>query len=134
MNRSAPYRTKQRAELTAYLKSVPGVQVTVHEMVAHFAAAGRAIGTATIYRHLERMVADGVVKKYFVDGIAGACYEYVGTDDRCYHLKCERCGRLVPFHCTELEQVQEHLSARHGFAIDTPKTVFYGICNRCGRQ
>lgn len=129
------YRTKQQDELLAYLRSRPHVQVTVNDIVQHFSSCSISVGTATIYRHLEQMVSDGTVKKYFVDGISGACFEYVGESAQAgepsFHLKCEQCGKLVQFRCTELAQMQQHLLKHHGFSINSPKTVFYGLCSQC---
>ena len=82
------------------------------------------------------MVANETVKKYFIDGVAGACFEYIGDDienhEKHFYLKCEQCGKLVRFQCEELEHIQNHLLIDHGFSINSAKTVFYGICNQCG--
>lgn len=135
MSRATQYHTKQKEEIFAYLKSVPGIKITVNDIVKHFVSCGMTIGTATIYRHLEQMVANGTVKKYFIDGVAGACFEYVGDEtenqERRFYLKCEQCGKLVRFQCEELEHIQNHLLSDHGFSINSAKTVFYGICDKC---
>lgn len=121
--------------MVTFLKSMAGEKITVNDIVKHFAESGVSLGTATIYRHLEQMVSDGSVKKYFVDGIASACFEYVGdgTDDGSnpFYLKCEQCGKLIRFHCKELEHIQNHLLSDHGFSIDSARTIFYGRCNQC---
>lgn len=138
MSRVTQYKTKQKDELLSFLQSVPHTRVTVSEIVHHFSACGIVIGTATIYRRLEQMVQKGNVKKYFVDGISGACFEYVGECPQqgtlCFYLKCESCGKLVHFHCEELEHLQRHLLLKHGFSIDSSKTVLYGMCSECTNQ
>lgn len=135
LSRITQYKTKQKDELISYLRSVPNVRVTVNDISEHFAKNNITIGTATIYRHLEQMVLEGTVKKYFVDGGSGAYFEYVGREcthvEQCFYLKCENCGKLVHFHCHELEDLQQHLLEDHGFFINSPKTVFYGVCNDC---
>ena len=135
MSRTAQYKTKQKEEMLRFLKSMSGEKITVNDIVKHFTESGVTLGTATIYRHLERMVADGDVKKYFVDGMASACFEYVGDDTgdgkNRFYLKCERCGKLIRFHCRELQNIQNHLLMEHGFSIDSARTVFYGTCNQC---
>ena len=133
------YKTKQLAELLAYLQTVQGQHITVGDVRAHFKAQGTAIGEATIYRHLERMVEDGLVHKYIVDSNSPACFEYVGDrpeDARpgCFHCKCEKCGRLIHLHCDALAQIEGHLAAHHGFRLDPMRTVFYGICAQCQAQ
>lgn len=72
------YRTKQMTELLTFLESVQGRHVTVNEICDALAQKGIAIGTTTVYRHLERLVEDGTVAKYVVDGTSSACFEYMG--------------------------------------------------------
>lgn len=135
MHSISHYNTKQKEEVLAYMKSMKGVHVTVNDIAEQFKGRGIAIGVTTIYRHLEKLVADGVVKKYIIDGVSGACFEYAGDQDSqrspCFHLKCESCGELVHFHCKELAELQRHMLEDHGFDINSLKTVYYGICNRC---
>ena len=76
----AAYRTKQRSEIADYLASIPGEHVTAGDICAHFRAQGRAVGTATVYRQLERMVSEGTVSKYIIDESTGACFAYIGAD------------------------------------------------------
>ena len=61
------YRTRQQDELLEYLKETPGMHHTAAQIRDHFAGREQSIGTATIYRRLERFVADGTVRKYLLD-------------------------------------------------------------------
>lgn len=135
MSEKGKYKTKHRADLIAYLKTVPGQHVTAADISDHFRQQGTAMGTATIYRQLERMVDDGLVNKYIIDKNSSACFEYVDPDachhPVCYHCKCEKCGRLIHLECEELVHVQDHVLADHGFMVDPMRTVFYGICRDC---
>lgn len=138
MGRAAQYQTKQKQEILAFLKQASAEPHTVNEILRFFQQQGIRIGTATVYRHLEQMVLDGRVKKYFVEGIAGACYAYVGErileQAQSFYLKCEHCGKLIPFHCKEMEHIQTHMRKDHGFLIDPQKTVFYGSCSECTQK
>lgn len=135
MSRINQYKTKQKNEIIDYLKSNTNVRLTVNDISEHFKQNNISVGIATIYRHLEQLVLDGTVKKYYVDGFSGAYFEYVGNKcdniEQCFYLKCENCGKLVPFHCHELENLKQHFLKDHGFIINSPKTVFYGVCNDC---
>ncbi len=64
----APYKTKQMTELHIFLKSTKGRHVTVNEICDYFKDKGISVGTTTIYRHLEKMVKEGSVAIYVVDG------------------------------------------------------------------
>ncbi len=135
MSRINQYKTKQKDEILNYLKSNANVRLTVNDISEHFKQSNVSVGIATIYRHLEQLVLDGTVKKYYVDGFSGAYFEYVENEcnniEQCFYLKCEHCGKLVHFHCHELENLKQHFLKDHGFIINSPKTLFYGICNDC---
>ena len=60
----APYKTKQMTEILTFLKSVQGRHVTVNEICDFFREKGISVGTTTIYRHLEKMVKEGLAAKY----------------------------------------------------------------------
>ncbi len=139
MPRKSTYKTKQMDEIANYMKSVEGSHVTVGDLCKHFEESGCAVGTTTIYRNLEKMVEQGVVAKYTIDGTSGACFEYVGhhhdaAESHCYHCKCEKCGKIIHLECHEVESLGVHILEHHGFQIDYHRTVFYGLCDECAKQ
>ena len=139
MAEKSGYKTKQREELIEYLETVPGVHITVNDVCDFFRQNGRNIGTTTVYRQLERMVSEGTVSKYIIDESSGACFAYIGADahlhsEKCYHCKCERCGRLIHMECAELNHIASHLQADHGFRLNPMRTVFYGVCADCAAK
>ncbi|MCR5294476.1 MAG: transcriptional repressor [Lachnospiraceae bacterium] len=130
------YKTKQKEVLLEYLKTNPGVHITAADVCACFKKNGTPISQATIYRHLEKLVDEGLINKYIIDAGSPACFEYVGAGsppraETCFHCKCEKCGRLIHLHCDELEEIQGHLLREHRFKIDPLRTVFYGLCEDC---
>lgn len=132
------YKTKQNEELISFLQSVPGEHVTVNDVCRHFCDCGKNIGTTTVYRRLEQLVSEGMVKKYVLDANSPACFEYVNREEtcgsNCFHLKCTGCGKLIHLHCDELLSTEQHIFEHHGFAIDTARTVFYGTCEECSAK
>ncbi len=130
------YKTKQREIMMEYLKARPGTHITAFDVCEHFKSKGQNIGQATVYRQLERLVDEGIVGKYIIDGTSPACFEYMGEDvhkdaEVCFHCKCEKCGKLIHMHCEELEGIGEHLYEHHGFVLNPLRTVFYGVCEDC---
>lgn len=129
------YKTKNRQLLQEYLSANGGRHLTVQEICDHFKSLGVSMGTTTVYRQLERFVEEGLVNKYLSDGNGAAVFEYVDREDcgehTCFHCKCEKCGALIHLHCHELESIQNHIFAHHGFQLDSMKTVFYGVCEQC---
>ncbi|MDO5085151.1 MAG: transcriptional repressor [Erysipelotrichaceae bacterium] len=129
----APYKTKQKELLISYLSDTKGSHITVMDIQKYFQDKEITIGQTTIYRHLEKLVEEGLVSKYQLDG-KGAYFEYVGNHNHCnlcYHFKCEQCGTLFHIHCHSLEKVSKHLDVNHGFRLNTMKTVLYGLCKEC---
>jgi Fur family ferric uptake transcriptional regulator len=132
--RPANYHTRQGECILDYMRSLDGGHITVDQMARHFADEEKAVGQTTIYRHLEKMAAEGKIRKYTLGGGKGTCYQYINNDRQCrehFHLKCEICGGLIHTDCEMLDQVQRHLLGRHHFRIDMLKTVFYGTCKKC---
>ena len=139
MGDKGQYKTRQREEVLSYLRSAAGQHVTANEVCSYFKLQGRPMGTATVYRQLERMVDEGLVSKYIIDANTPACFEYTPREShvnygQCFHCRCEVCGTLFHIRCDELECLAGHLSAEHGFTIDPLRTVFYGVCGECRRR
>ncbi len=136
MNSKSKYKTKQREMLLGYFETVPGIHVTAGDVCSYLRERGASIGQSTVYRQLENLVDEGIIKKYIVDVNSPACFEYVepgshGEGEICFHCKCEKCGKLIHLHCDELEWMQSHLISEHRFQMDPTRTVFYGLCEQC---
>ncbi len=134
------YRTKQKSCLLAYLETHADRHVTAAELVQALASDGTPVGTATVYRHLERLESDGLVRRYALDDRGSACWQYAGAESGeggCrshFHLKCTACGTLFHLDCDHLNEIAAHVAAEHGFAIDPGRTVFYGMCKTCAEN
>ncbi|MBR1892904.1 MAG: transcriptional repressor [Lachnospiraceae bacterium] len=131
----AQYKTRQMQEMLDFMKSVEGEHFTVQDICSHMKEQGVNIGTTTVYRHLDRMVSEGLVAKYVIEGTNSACFEYIGhehcCENSCYHLKCEQCGKLIHLHCDEVKHFIDHISKEHDFLMNPARTIFYGLCGEC---
>lgn len=130
----ADYKTKQRELILDYLKNSGRPHVSAGDIAAHLRENG-AVGVATVYRQLDKMVEAGLVRKYSLDG--GACYQYVGADEGChehFHLKCLGCGALIHVDCDFLQGLAPHILEHHGFEVDNRRTVMYGLCKECRQK
>ena len=132
----AQYKTKQMSEILNFLQQMEGTHVTVADICDYFKKKGIAVGMTTVYRQLDKMVNEGLVAKYVIDGSSSACFEYTGDSrheckEQTYHCKCEKCGKLIHLHCDEVESLKKHMMEHHSFEMDSLRTVFYGICNEC---
>ncbi|MBP5578516.1 MAG: transcriptional repressor [Ruminococcus sp.] len=134
MKRDSGYNTKQKEKLLEYLMKNKEKHTNVQEISAYLSAEGSSVGVATIYRQLDRLVEQGLVRKYAFDGKTCACYQYIENEEQCrshFHLKCLGCGRLIHLDCEHLADITRHIEEEHDFSIDYSQTVFYGRCSDC---
>jgi Fur family ferric uptake transcriptional regulator len=137
MKRPTSYQTKQGERVLNYLSSLSDSHVTVEEILMHFRSEEVNIGTTTVYRQLDKLVALGLVRRFLIEGSTSAAYQYIAPDSDCdshFHLKCEDCGTL--FHANDeiLETIRDHIMAAYAFNINNVKTVYYGKCKACSEK
>lgn len=129
MDSQPGYKTRQRFVIEELLKNNSDSHLTADEICAMLPLVGRS----TVYRCLERMQAEGKVRKYIAESGESACYQYI-SGDSCkehFHLRCEKCRRLIHVECEHLDGIARHIQDEHGFKINPLKTVFYGVCGEC---
>ncbi len=130
------YNTKQRERILNYLKDNKDKNITAQEILNYFKMQGNNIGKTTIYRFLNELVKENVIKKYMIEERNCSCYQFI-KDKNCsehYHLKCEKCNKIIHLKCDEIKYLQEHISNKHNFKLDSIKTVLYGICENCAKK
>lgn len=131
----AKYNTHAANEIKKFLSSRKREHITVNQVYEHFLSSKTPIGKTTIYRRIEDLVSEGLVKKHIIDNSDSAYFEYIGSDadneEAYYHLVCEKCGKVKHFRCSEANTFWKHLSIEHKFDIDIRRVVLYGICDEC---
>ena len=128
------YKTKQSEELIEFLKQNKNRHMTAEEVYGELHSNGSTVGRTTVYRHLEKLYAEGAIRKFLTGDNSGACFQYVDNPEAChnhYHLRCNSCGRLIHTDCDFLNELAEHIKDEHSFYLDTEKTVIYGVCEHC---
>jgi Fur family ferric uptake transcriptional regulator len=127
------YRTRQGQIILDYMRTLGDSHVTASQLAGHFAGEG-GMGQTTVYRHLEKLLTQGKIRKYLLQDGKSSCYQYVEGGENCrehFHLKCEVCGDLIHADCDLLDRIDRHLMAEHDFQINALKTVLYGTCKKC---
>ena len=128
------YKTKQRDAILGFMIENKDRHVTVSQISEYLSKQGKHIGVTTIYRHLDKLLDNDLVRKYSLGPGECSCYQYAGGDKDChehFHLVCEKCGRLFHLECEHLSELKGHILEEHGFTVDPFKTVFYGLCSDC---
>lgn len=131
---SSGYKTRQKEIVLDYFRKNAAVHTTAAQAVAQLRAEGYKIAPSTVYRCMERLENEGVLRKYVIDEQSAACWQYIEEAGQCrnhFHLKCTCCGELIHADCEYLDALSEHILAHHGFEVDHLKTVLYGTCAAC---
>lgn len=134
MARSTNYNTKQKERILSLLMENSTKHSTAGAIAQYLQNQGTPVGIATIYRYLDQLAEEGIIRKYTLDSKTSACYQYIGEQTGCnehFHLKCVKCEKLFHVECDYLSDLGQHILAHHGFRIDHTKTVLYGCCKDC---
>lgn len=127
------YNTKQKQAVEETVFLIKQGHFTCEDVCLKLKQAGKNAGLTTVYRHLDKMVRDGFLRKYASSSGESACYQVIKNCGEHFHLKCVCCGKLVHLACESLNTINAHVKAEHGFFIDPAKTVFYGTCKECAK-
>lgn len=134
MEKIFKYKTKQRENILNYLKKHVEEHTTAEEIIEHFKKVGNPIGKSTVYRSLDNLVEENIVRKYISQERACACFQYIENQEECsnhYHMKCIKCGNLFHLDCDEISKIESHILKNHKFKLDICRTVLYGTCENC---
>jgi len=125
------YNTKTREVIKNEITSFPD-GFTVKELKAVLDNKNIKIGLTTIYRTVDILEYEGVVKKFF-DEKNIAHYKYVNdcTSERHFYLKCSKCEKIYHIDCSCIDDLSAHILKQHNFLIDTRSIILSGICNNC---
>lgn len=131
MRTQGGYKTRQRDTILNLLKNNTQCHLSADEIADMLKNDGNKVGTTTVYRYLEKLYSEGIVRKYTADKDR-ARYSYAEKECReHFHLKCTECGTLFCADCDFLSELRDHIKSEHKFNIVASKTVFYGVCGAC---
>jgi len=88
------------------------------------------VSLGTIYRNLQRLVAEGRLRSFERDGLT----RYDADLELHDHFSCSRCGLLMDIpRLAEVLPAERRLRAR-GFAVEGRILEFHGLCRKCRRS
>lgn len=121
------YNTKQKDTILNYLKKNEDKCLTINEIYSALVKDNN-IGLTTIYRFLNKLEEDNIIKKY--TDKKEATYQYINNDEckNHIHLKCLKCNRIIHLDCHDANNLSKHIKEEHNFNIDS--TIF-GVCKEC---
>lgn len=134
MNHAKTYHTKQQKVILQFMEQMDQGYITVSQIAEYLKKQGESVGLTTIYRHLDRFLKEGIVRKIVLDGNSGACYQYIGSredEENQFLLKCEDCGDIMNMDCGHMKELYSHVLEEHHFNVNPHRTMFYGVCEKC---
>lgn len=93
---------------------------------------GRRVSRATIYRSLASLEEAGLLRR-----VARQDDKEIWEHDYGYpqhdHLICRRCGKLVEFVNSQVQQLLRGVAEEHGFRMEGHRLEVQGLCRECSR-
>lgn len=125
------YKTRQKDEILEFIRNQKG-DFLVKDIYAFF---HERIGLSTIYRMVDRLVLEGVLKKS-INKNNVTSYQYLEEceEKNHFYLKCRCCGKMIHVDCDCICDFIDHISLKHQFMIDTNNIVLFGYCFKCQRR
>jgi Fur family transcriptional regulator, ferric uptake regulator len=119
--------TPERMEVLSLVLQQKG-HFKIEDIIRDSGKKKRVISRATIYRTLKTIEDAGLIK--FIRSIHDEkIYEVVrGHHD---HMICEHCGRIIEFHDSKLEALQDDICTARGFTPSRHVMKIFGTCSRC---
>jgi Fur family ferric uptake transcriptional regulator len=104
--------------------------VSIEELLAKVRAKDPRVGYATVYRTLKLLTECGVAnERRFGDGLTR--YELADDTTHHDHLICIECSDIVEFEEPRIEELQDKVAKKYGFALRSHKHELYGLCAKC---
>ncbi len=124
------YNTETKNYINNYLKENSNKCRSMNELFLSINNTSSIVSKATLYRVVDDMCKNGIVKKYNVCG--EACYQYVL--DECYHhyhFVCENCKSVIHLRCESITNMINHVSMDHNLEVNSSSITLYGKCDKC---
>lgn len=128
------YKTKSRKLIIDYLVQAKDRSASIADIKTYFEEQEEQVNISTIYRNLDKMVAEGTVLKYQNEDGRKAVFQYVEETHGCHqhlHMKCVGCGKMIHLNCGFMDEISEHMMRHHHFKLQCENSVLYGICENC---
>jgi Fur family peroxide stress response transcriptional regulator len=119
--------TPQRQVILQYLKETDE-HPTAEQVYQKIGEQFPGISLATVYNTLNMLKELGVIRELSYGDMSS---RFDGNDSEHAHLVCQSCNGLTDIECPPQEQLQLAEIARFGFAVNSYRLEFYGICSNC---
>jgi Fur family ferric uptake transcriptional regulator len=117
--------THPRTKILDVLQSNPDMHLSADEIHNKLVNHNESIGLATVYRVLTQLELAGLIQKnQFSDNQSSYEIKKQHHD----HLICTKCGKIIEFMNDDLEILQEKISDKYQFRLDSHVMTLFGVC------
>lgn len=133
------YNTEQKKILIDFMTKYKDTPFTIEELISSLSSdttISALPGRSTVYRLMNKMVEEGIVKR-FVKGHSRHFYYQIVSPDTCHHhihMKCTSCGKLFHMDDSETEKILNEVLENSSFMVDREETTLYGLCKGCNKH
>lgn len=89
------------------------------------------ISLGTVYRNLEMLSENGVIRKL---DVAGNQRRYDGRMEEHHHVRCIKCGKVSDLSAKPVINIEREFKDPGGFIVRGYSLEFRGVCPDCGKQ
>ena len=105
-----------------------GCHATADEVYTRIAKDHPTISKATVYRNLNVLSDEGIIRKLEIPGAAD-CYDHV-CEKHC-HVKCMKCGKVFDVETDDAPDLMKSIINSNGFEFLDYDIIYRGICPVC---
>ena len=117
--------THPRTKILEVLQTNPEDHLSADAIHSYLVSHNESIGLATVYRVLTQLEMAGLVQKnQFKEN--QSTYEIKKQHHD--HLICTTCGKIIEFINDDLEKLQEKISEKYQFRLDSHVMTLFGKC------
>lgn len=126
------YKTEQRKVLLSFFTKNSGEAFSADQILSGLEPEAQ-ISRSSIYRNLDKMVQEGLLRKTLSADGRKALYSYADCRQHCdrIHLQCGKCGRVFHMENPSDEARLKSVLGKSGFRLDEHAAVLPGTCKDC---
>ena len=124
------YNTKNKRQLIDIFEQNKNLSFTAIELIQQLE---EKMNRATIYRQLNTLEKNAVIRKNFNDTTKVYEYQYSDNCNEHFHLKCTKCGKIFHLQCSLANEFANHIYNHHGFKVNYYSSTILGVCKECSK-
>lgn len=123
--------TKQGKLIFEYIKNNPDKHLNSEEIYQELKIENKKIGLATVYRNLNKLVEQKVVREINLEK-QGIRYDYYQEEH--YHFVCSQCKKIENIYFHDYDKLIKELELDIHSKVEGMQLVAFGTCQKCQRN